>query len=122
MDMRIAVALRDKALKDLQDAERMIQETDRDTDLETAINEIDAEISELQDARDVLETKLLKLRIMRGEQSLVTVRQASMITEMGEMTIRTLANPKRAKALELVKVQGDLVKVTVASLRKYIKD
>lgn len=120
-NLKQAVILREKALRDLEDAERMIREASETKDVATAIMEIDEQMTELQEARDVLERKLLILRFERNELTLVTVREASMMTGMGEMTIRTLANPKRANPLELVKEPGEYVKVTIDSLRKYIK-
>lgn len=121
MDITTAVALRDKALYDLEVAERMIKEVAANLDLCQTINDLDDKITALENARNLLWAKLLKQRVKEGLITMVTIKEASILTGMAEMSLRTYANPSRSNRLELVKVPGDLVKITIKSLLPYIK-
>lgn len=84
--------------------------------------QIDNNINLLQQERKELEVKILRSRIIQGTVVNVTVREAAMITGLAEMTIRAMANPKRAKKLNAVYEYTDTTisrtMITVASLEK----
>ena len=72
--------------------------------LELEIAMLDEQMQKLEEERLQLEVKLLTLRIEEGKVDKITVREASLYSGYGEMSLRALANPKRAKAIAIHKV------------------
>lgn len=119
-----------QAMKMKAEAERMMQEAldalaaarfRPEGELVSAINDIDDQITELQNQRYDLEVELLKGLVVRGKLNAVTFREASMLTGFTEGSLRAKANPKK-NDLVLVKEEGEMSKITIESLRPYIKD
>lgn len=81
--------------------------------------EFDKQLAELEAARLVVETKLLKYRFMNNLQPHLTVREASLISGIGEPSIRTLANPKRARYIETLDLDRKTV-IIASSFKAYL--
>lgn len=112
----------DEATKKLHELENTIRAAAIRPEKEI-LEEIDfheKEIALLEETIISRKTELLLGKFYKNELDKVTFREASWLTGFKEMSLRAMANPKRANAIRVVK-EGTTSFITTESLKRYIK-